>query len=95
MRRLIIILFIVAEVCAQIYLTSNLFKYKKELKEYINPIILIIKIIFVTTVFFISCAAFAILSFGDPSSAFKHTLEWNYFAFLLLYYLLSRLLWNK
>ena len=94
-RRLIIILFIFFEIFAQILLTKNLFEFKEELKKYINPLILKIKIIFVTTVFFATCIAFTILTFSDPSSAFKHTLEWNYFTFLLLYYLLSRLLWKK
>lgn len=94
-RRLIIILFILSEILAQIFLTTNIFKLRTELQEYINPLILKIKIIFVTLVFFTTCIAFSILSFGDPSTAFKHTLEWNYFAFLLLYYLLSRLLWKR
>ena len=93
-RRLIIILFILFEVSAQIFLTKNLFKFREELKKYINPLILKIKIFFVTTIFFISCAAFAVLVFGDPSTAFKHILEWNYFSSLLFYYLLSRLLWK-
>ena len=94
MRRLIIILFILLEVFAQIFLTRNLFKFREELKKYINPLILKIKITFVIIVSFITCLAFIILSFGDPSAAFKNTLEWNYFAFLLLYYLFSRLLWE-
>ena len=93
-RRLIIILFIVFEVVAQILLTINIFRFKKELKKYINPLILNTKIFFVTIVFFITFIAMIILTFGDPSTAFKHSLEWNYFAFLLLYYLLSRLLWK-
>ena len=92
-RRLIIILFIVFEVIAQILLTKNLFTFKNELKEYISPLILKIKVIFVVIVFITTCIAFSILAFGDPSTGFKHTLEWNYFSFLLLYYLLSRLLW--
>ena len=95
MRKLIIILFILFEVFAQIFLTASLFKFKKELKKFINLLILKIKIIFVTIVFFATCIAFVILAFGDPSTEFKHILEWNYFAFLLLYYLLSRLLWKK
>jgi hypothetical protein len=95
MRRLIIILFIFFEICAQIILTKNLYSLREELKEYINPLILKTKIVFVTMVFFITCAAFIILVFGDPSTAFKHILEWNYFAFLLLFYLLSTLLWKK
>ena len=95
MRRLIIILFILFEVFAQIFLTTILFKFKKELKKFINLLILKIKITFVTIAIFATCIAFAILAFGDPSTEFKHILEWNYFAFLLLYYLLSRLLWKK
>ena len=74
---------------------EDFLKLKEELKKYINPLILKIKIIFVTTVFFTTCIAFTILTFGAPSTAFKHILEWNYFCFLLFYYLLSRLLWKK
>ena len=94
-RRSIIILFILFEIIAQILLTRNLFKFKEKLKEYINPLILKIKIIFVITIFFTTCAAFTILVLGDPSTEFKHILEWNYFSFLLLYYILSRLLWKR
>ena len=93
-RRLIIILFIFFELAAQISLTRNLFKFRGELQEYIKPLILKIKIIFLIIIFSITCIAFVILAFGDPSASFKHILEWNYFSFLLLYYLLSRLLWK-
>lgn len=93
-RRLIIILFIFFEIFAQILLTKNLFDFKEKLEGFISPLVLKIKIVFVTTVFFITCVAFTILAFGEPSTAFKHTLEWNYFAFLLIYYLLSRFLWQ-
>ena len=62
-RKLIIILFIAFEILAQIFLTKNLFRFKEDLKKYINPLILRIKIFFVTVVFFITCAAFAILAF--------------------------------
>ena len=93
-RRVIIILFIIFEVIAQILLTKNLFNFREKLKEYINPLILKIKVVFVVIIFITTCVAFLILAFGDPSTAFKHTLEWNYFAFLLFYYLLSRLLWT-
>ena len=94
-RKLIIILFILFEIFAQILLTKNLFKFKEKLKEYINPLILKIKIIFVIIIFFTTCLALTILAFGDPSAAFKHILEWNYFTFLLLFYLLSTLFWKK
>ena len=92
-RRLIIILFILFEVSAQIFLTRNLYKFKEELKEYIRPLILKTKIIFVSTILVITSVAFIILAFYDPSTEFKHILEWNYFASLLFYYMLSRLLW--
>ncbi len=95
-RRLIIVLFILFEVSAQIFLTRNLYKFKEELKEYIRPLILKTKIIFVSTILLITSVAFIILTVYDPSTQFKHILEWNYFASLLIYYMLSRLLWiNK
>tara|TARA_Y100000590_G_C15680634_1_gene999646 strand:- start:28 stop:1119 length:1092 start_codon:yes stop_codon:yes gene_type:complete len=93
-RRLIIILFILFEIVAQILLVKNLFELKQKIKSYVNFFILRLKVIFVLLVFIITCVAFSILAFGDPSTGFKHTLEWNYFAFLLFYYLLSRLLWK-
>ena len=93
-RRIIIVLFIFFELAAQISLTRNLFKFRRALFEYIEPLILKIKIIFLIIVFSITCIAFSILAFGDSSTAFKHILEWNYFSLLLVYYLLSRLLWK-
>tara|TARA_Y100000590_G_scaffold184485_1_gene210252 strand:+ start:190 stop:1257 length:1068 start_codon:yes stop_codon:yes gene_type:complete len=95
MRKIIIVLFILFELFAQIFLTINLFKFKSELKKYINPLILKIKIIFVTIVIVVTLITFIILAFFDPSSMFKHVMEWNYFSYLLIYYLLSRLLWRK
>jgi len=93
-RRLIIILFIFFEIIAQIIFTKNLFNFREKLKDYINPLVLKIKVIFVTLVLIITIVAFLILVLADPSSGFKHALEWNYFIFLLIYYLLSRLLWK-
>ena len=93
-RRLIIVLFIFSELVAQIFLTRHLFKYREEIKKYINIFILKMKITFVGLVFIITCVSFAILAFADPSTEFKHVLEWNYFSFLLIYYFLSRLLWK-
>ena len=93
-RRLIIILFILFEILAQIYLTVHFFKFREHLKNYINLIVLKTKIIFVSIVFVSTIISFAVLAFGDPSTSFKHILEWNYFTFLLLYYLLSRLIWK-
>ena len=93
-RRIIIILFIFSEIFAQIFLTINIFRSKDELRKNINYMILNIKIIYVLIIFVTTCISFLILAFADPSSAFKHALEWNYFSILLIYYFLSRILWK-
>jgi len=95
LRKLIIILFILFEILAQIYLTKYLYKYKNNLKNYIKPLIINIKIIFVSVVLFSTIIAFSLLIWGDMSTSVKHILEWNYFSILLIYYLLSRLLWKS
>ena len=94
LRRLIIIFFIFFEITAQILLVRNLFEIKQKIQIYINFFILKLKIAFVIIVLAATFVAFLILGFGDPTTAFKHILEWNYFAFLLFYYLLSRFLWK-
>ena len=94
-RRLIIILFIVFEIFAQFFLTRILFKFKEELKNYINPLFLKIKITFVAIIFFVTSAALLFLIWGDLDSSHKNILEWNYFTALLFYYLLSTFLWRS
>lgn len=96
LRRLILVIFIFSEIIAQFLLTKNLFKIKKILVDIniIRPIILNIKILFIGIVVIGSVISFYILAFNDPSTSFKHILEWNYFSFLVLYYYLSRLLWK-
>ena len=93
-RRSIITLFILSEVFAQIFLTRNLYIFREKLNKYIRLSILRTKIIFVSIVFFITIVSIIIFTTGNPSSEFKHFLEWNYFVFLLLYYFLSRLIWK-
>jgi len=95
LRRLIIILFIIFEICAQVCLLKNLYKFKDELKNYINISILKIKIYFVTIVVFSTVIIFALLIVGDVNNSTKHVLEWNYFSILLIYYLLSFFLWKN
>tara|TARA_B100000029_G_C17183022_1_gene817666 strand:- start:62 stop:709 length:648 start_codon:yes stop_codon:yes gene_type:complete len=93
-RRLVIILFIVFEVLAQIFLTKNLVKFKNNLQKNIRTPVLLAKITFVAIVVCVTIASFTILAVFEPSTNFKHTLEWNYFSFLLFYYILSRFLWK-
>ena len=94
-RSLIIIFFIFFEISAQISLTINLVKHRAKIDKYIKYAVLKIKVIFVIIIFLVTVASLVILALSDLSSEFKHTLEWNYFTFLLIYYLLSALLWKK
>lgn len=94
-RKTIIILFILFEILAQLSLTINLVKLSEDIKEYINLIVIKIKVIFICIGVLVTIISFYILIFMDPSTNFKHILEWNYFTYLLIYYFLSRLLWKK
>ena len=93
-RKAIIILFIVFEVTAQIFLTMNLLKFKDKIKNHINIMILKTKVFFVITVLAITFVVSILLIFSDLGGSTKHILEWNYFSILLIYYLLSRVLWK-
>ena len=93
-RKTVIIFFILFEVLAQVYLTINLLKLSNSLNNFINPTILKIKVLFVIIVTTVTAISFYVLVFNDPSSNFKHILEWNYFSFLLIYYFLSFRLWK-
>ncbi len=95
LRRVIIILFILFEILAQAFLTRILFKSKEELKSYINPLFLKIKIAFVSMIFFITFISLALLIWGNLDGSHKHILEWNYFSALLIYYLLTFFFWRR
>ena len=94
-RRLIIILFILFELSAQILLTRSLYKFRRELKKHIRSFIILVKITFVIIVLSGTGIVFAFLVWGNLSTEVKHIFEWNYFSILLIYYLLSRLLWKR
>lgn len=93
-RKLILILFIIFEVVAQISLTINLYKFKNQLKNLISFQILDIKIFYVICVTIITLFLFTLLATVDIKTSYKHILEWNYFSVLLFYYFLSRILWR-
>ena len=93
-RRLIIILFIFFELSAQILLTRNLYNFRRELKKHIRSFIIHVKITFVIIALSGTAIVFAFLVWGNLSTEVKHIFEWNYFSILLIYYLLSRLLWK-
>jgi len=93
-RKIIIISFIVFEICAQLFLTKVLFENRLNLKSYIRAVIIKIKVIFVSLVLIVTALIMGMLIFGDLSTNLKHIIEWNYFTVLLIYYFLSRLLWR-
>jgi len=93
-RRLIIILFIVFEICGQFFLTKSIYNNKQKLEKYINPVVLYIKVTFIGLVFFGTLISAYFLIWGDVPTNVKNILEWNYFSLLLVYYFLSRLIWR-
>ncbi len=95
LRKLIIILFILSEIIAQFLLSVQLFKNKKNLNYYCNSYIINIKLLFVIFIAAISTLVIFILLVYDLSNKVDYILEWNYFAGLLFYYLLSAIMWKK
>ena len=95
LRRLIIILFILNELFAQISLTRQLYKNSKNLINYCYLNIIKLKILFITAVISISVLVISILVFYDLESKVDYILEWNYFLGLLFYYFLSSIMWKK
>tara|TARA_B110000090_G_C13008726_1_gene303330 strand:+ start:64 stop:531 length:468 start_codon:yes stop_codon:yes gene_type:complete len=94
-RKLILVLFIIFEILAQFFLTKRLYLNIDKFNEYISKKILNVKIIFVSLIVLSSIIIIGILSFNNLDSKVDYILEWNYFSLLLLFYLLSTLLWNK
>lgn len=94
-RRYFIVFFILFEVLAQAYLIKDIFKNKSKLSLFLNNIIINLKLIFVFLICISTLIIVVILSIYDLSSKVDYILEWNYFLILLLFYLLSSILWRK
>lgn len=94
-RKLIIALFILSEIIAQFNLSIMLYKNRDNLNKFCNTYIINIKLYFVIVISLISFFIIAILLIYDLSSKVDYILEWNYFAGLLFYYLLSFMMWKK
>ena len=71
-RRLIIILFILFELSAQILLTRNLYKFRRELKKHIRSFIILVKITFVIMALSGTTIVLAFLVWGNLSTEVKH-----------------------
>ena len=93
-RRFILLGFIIFEIIAQALLVVHLFKIKSIISKMINSKILILKILLVSILIIAALASLPILT-SSGYTHFKHALEWNYFIGVVLFYLLSFLIWKK
>ena len=100
-RRVILLLFIIFEVIAQAYLVSTLYSFKEKISDYLNLIILKIKIVLVSILIIVAVISIPIISLpgdefmGITLKFLKHGLEWNYFLGVITFYLLTFLMWKK
>ena len=92
-RRINLLAFIIFEIVAQTLLVMTLFKIKNIISNIINKKILILKIILVSVLIITALASLPILS-SPGHVQFKHALEWNYFIGVVIFYLLTFLLWK-
>ena len=94
MRRVVLLLFIIFELIAQGILVYHFFKIKEKLVNLINRKILILKALLVSILTIVALLSLPIL-LDKGNTQFKHSLEWNYFVGVILFYLLTRLLWKR
>ena len=93
-RRVVLLLFIIFEIIAQGILVYHFYKLKNKLKDFINNKILILKIFLVGILATVAILSLPLL-ISKGNTHFKHALEWNYFAGVVIFYLLSRLFWKR
>ena len=100
-RRVIMLSFIIFEIVAQAYLVASFYSFRNKLINYINNKILTIKIFLVSVLIIVALISIPIISLpGNDFLGFnlkflKHSLEWNYFLGVILFYLLTFFLWKK
>jgi len=93
-RRFVMLSFIIFELIAQAYLISNLLKIKKNIRENINEKFLKIKKFLIILLISISIIVLPFLPFNN-FKFLKHALEWNVFLGVIVFYLLTYLMWKK
>ena len=100
-RRVVMLLFIIFEIVAQVYLVIILYSLRDKLVTYINPRILKMKIILVSVLVLVALISIPIISLpgndfmGFNLKFFKHALEWDYFIGVISFYLLTFFMWKK
>ena len=93
-RRIVMLSFIIFELIAQAYLIKFFFEIKNNLEKYINIFYLKIKRILIITLITASIIILPFLPF-DNLKFLKHALEWNVFLGVIVFYLLTHLMWKK
>jgi len=100
-RRVIMLSFIIFELVAQVYLVATFYSFKNKLNKYINQKYLKIKLLLVSVLVLVAVFSIPIISLpGDNFLGFKlkfikHSLEWDYFLGIIIFYLLSFKMWKK
>ena len=92
-RRFILLAFVIFEIVAQALLVSTLFKIKDIVSDKINKKILILKILLVSILIVTALGSLPILGTSGHVNL-KHSLEWNYFIGVVLFYLLTFFFWK-
>jgi hypothetical protein len=88
------LVFIIFEVVAQAYLVSTLYSFKNKLDDFINRKYLRIKLFLVSTLIVVAIISVPLISL--PGNKFlKHALEWDYFLGVIVFYLLTFLMWKN
>ena len=93
-RRIVMLSFIIFELIAQAYLIKFFYEIKEKLNIYINITYLKIKRILITFLIIISIITLPFLPF-DNFKFLKHAIEWNVFLGVIVFYLLTHLMWKK
>ena len=93
-RRIVMLSFIIFELIAQYYLIKTLYKIKNHVLDHINEKFLKIKKILIHILIIASIIVLPFLPF-DNFKFLKHALEWNVFLGVIIFYLLTHLMWKK
>ena len=93
-RRVVMLSFIIFELIAQAYLIKFFYEIRDKLNDHINVTYLKIKRILITFLIAISIITLPFLPF-DNFKFLKHAIEWNVFLGVIVFYLLTYLMWKK
>ena len=94
-RKIVIVLFILCEIFAQGLLAHKIYKNRNIFFNYCYRSIILAKLFFVRIIIVFTLMIMIILSLFNLPNTVDYILEWNYFVILLVFYLLSSIMWKK